>query len=186
MGLPSIENFDISFIERTAENLKTPQIPYKFTMLLNSLLGLLVVPNEKSDERKFTFNFLEAKITDFPQLAKVFEGQSILLRSGTEEIEQRKFRWLSKSGNDRVLKDISVRELLRRMRNGIAHFGIVPVATPENKKEWCGVIIRNYRDDVIDNGMKIETLNFETCLMETELAELAEFVSQKYLQTVKL
>jgi hypothetical protein len=53
MGLPSVEHFDISFVMRTLENLKNYRGNYEFTMLLNSLLGLIVVPNERSASRSF-------------------------------------------------------------------------------------------------------------------------------------
>lgn len=72
MGLPSIENFDISFIKRTSENLTNYKGDYEFTMLLNSLLGLIVVPNESKDGRKFNFDFWSKKLTDFPELNAIF------------------------------------------------------------------------------------------------------------------
>lgn len=58
MGLPSsVEYFDISFIKRTSRNLKNYKGHFEFTMLLNSLLGLVVVPHERKDKKGFTFDF---------------------------------------------------------------------------------------------------------------------------------
>ncbi|NOT48135.1 MAG: hypothetical protein HOP17_10365 [Acidobacteria bacterium] len=184
MGLPSIENFDVSFIQRTSDNLKDYNGPNDFTMLLNSLLGLIVVPNETSEGREFTFDFLGKSLTEFKELKPIFLKNAERLLKGSEEVEQKKFFWLSRSNNERDVSDITLREFLKRMRNGVAHFGITPIALPESKKEWCGVILRNYREDEQGDGTKTETMNFEVCLMQGELEALADLISQKYLQTV--
>ena len=177
MGLPSIENFDASFIYRTSENLKSYNGKYEFTMLLNSLLGLIVVPNESKELRDFTFDFWNKKLTDFDVLKQIFANNSVRVLKKTEEIEQRKFFWLTETNNERPIDDVSVEEFLTRMRHSIAHFGIIPLSKPESKSEWCGVILQNFRED--------EVKNFEVCLMENEIKIFSNFIADKYLATVK-
>jgi hypothetical protein len=178
MSRPTIENFDISFIKRTSRNLKKYRGKYEFTMLINSLLGLLVVPNEQADRKGFEIGFLKNKLTNYPKLEAIFTKPTEKLDRDGVEMEQEKFLWLSGTNVPRPIGEISLGEFLTRMRHGIAHFGIVPVAAPERKKEWCGIILRNCRED--------GTLNFEICLMEEEIRCLAAVISYEFRKAVIL
>lgn len=92
-------------------------------------------------------------------------------------MSQKKFSWVSKKGNELSINDIKLADFLTRMRNGIAHFGLSPLAKPENKKQWHGVILQNIRD-----GKK----NFEVCLMEDEIRTFSDFISREYRKAVIL
>ncbi|WP_161805860.1 HEPN family nuclease [Pedobacter sp. Hv1] len=52
MGYPTIDQFDIKFIERTKQNVASFSGPNKFTHLLNSLIGLIFVPHEFNNKGK--------------------------------------------------------------------------------------------------------------------------------------
>lgn len=185
MGLPSITNFDISFIERTKSNLDEYRGKYEFTMLLNSLFGMIVVPKESKDKRMFTFDFLSMKLNEFSVFSTIFGAKSHRVIKEGREVDFRKFYWLSDRGKTVDFKDVTVNAFLSRMRHGVAHFGFTPIACPDNRNEWCGVIIKNWRDDKQGNGTKKENLNFEVCLMQSEIRVLADFISQKYLDSTK-
>jgi hypothetical protein len=52
MGYPTIDKFDIKFIERTKQNVKDYDKQNKFTHLINSLVGLIFIPNEFNKKRQ--------------------------------------------------------------------------------------------------------------------------------------
>lgn len=55
MGYPTIDKFDIKFIERTKQNVKEFDKPNKFTHLINSLVGLIFIPNEFHKKGRRTY-----------------------------------------------------------------------------------------------------------------------------------
>lgn len=186
MALPSITNFDISFIKRTKSNLDDYRGEYEFTMLLNSLFGMIVVPKESKDKREFTFDFMSKTLGEFSVFCTIFREKSHRVINDGREVNFPKFFWLSDRGNTVDFKDITVDAFLSRMRHGVAHFGFTPIACPDKKDEWCGIIVKNCREDKQGDGTKNENLNFEVCLMQSEVKSLAEFISRKYMQTAKV
>lgn len=177
MSLPSIANFDVSFIERTKTNLDDYAGKYEFTMLLNSLLGLVIVPKESKDKRKFTFDFLSKKLSEFSEFRSIFEQKSHHVIKDNKEVDFPKLYWLSDTDNEIDFGDITVDAFLSRLRHGVAHFGFMPIACPDKKDDWCGIVIRNCRQD--------QKNNFEVCFMQDEIKALAEFIARKYTETVK-
>lgn len=175
MASPSIQYFDISFIERTLENLKKYEGKYDFTMLLNSLLGLLIVPNECNIKQKsFEYPFLKKKVNNFSKLRDVFKIKLyIFLDEKGREIEQNKFKWLGANNKELDIDAIALEDLLKRIRNGIAHFGITPV---KEDALWKGVIIKNSVKGKI---------NMEIYLDKEELKIFALFIAEKYIETIK-
>lgn len=185
MGLPSITNFDISFIERTKSNLEDYKGEFDFTMLLNSLFGLIVVPKESREDRQFTFDFLSKKLNEFKVLDDIFREQSHRVIKDGKGVEFPKFFWLSDKDIKFEFKDVTVDALLSRMRHGVAHFGFTPIACPERQSEWCGVIVENWRENKQGDGTSRKTLNFQMCLLQSEIRVLADFISQKYLDSTR-
>lgn len=178
MGFPTIENFDLAFIIRTKENLSNYKGNNDFTMLINSLLGLIILPNEYNvkNKRDYDFDFLRMKVNYFQKLNDIFkEKVTILFNETGQEIKQKKFFWLSNSGVEFKLNQIVLSDLLNRIRNGIAHFGIIPT---KDKDIWHGVIIRNY-------PKFSKKYNMEIYLDQNELLEFATFIADKYINTVK-
>ena len=66
MGYPTIDKFDIKFIERTKQNVKEFDKLNKFTHLINSLVGLIFIPNEfhKKGRRTYKVDFLNSFIAN--------------------------------------------------------------------------------------------------------------------------
>ena len=89
-----------------------------------------------------------------------------------------KFLWLSAAINKKKNKDIKLSEFLRRLRNGIAHFGIIPT---KDNDVWKGIIIRNYT-----SKNKQFYCNFQLYLEESELRILSNFIANKYIANVRL
>ena len=176
MSFPSIENFDVSIISRTKHNLENYQDKYEFTMLLNSLLGLLIIPNEcavteySGKKRKFSFDFLEKNILYFKEIKNIFSQKSFVHIRDGREVNDEKMTWTSSKGKGKTLEDITLGQILRRMRNGVAHFGFEPLKTDGT---WSGIVISNVKD---------KKLNFRIHLTETELRTFALFIANKYEQ----
>lgn len=75
MGYPTIQNFDIVFVKRTLENTENYNGEYTFTMLVNSLLGLIILPNEYNIKglRNYKFDFLNQSVTTFTELLPIIK-----------------------------------------------------------------------------------------------------------------
>jgi len=170
MGYPTTKFFDLNFIRRTRENLeKEGEFEHDFTFLINTLVGLLILPNEKLKKGRFMrYNPFKKKICEVPKLNRMFNKRKVTIcQEGTKEIYK-----VSIWQNNGIEKDISkvpVYEVLSKIRNSIAHFGIEPTRVGD---KWDGVILRN-----IHNG----NLTFEVYLTQLELKELAIYISDKYL-----
>ncbi|MDD5900751.1 MAG: HEPN family nuclease [Lachnospiraceae bacterium] len=114
MGMYSVDTFISDFATRTMDNLKCVQehnSRYEVTQLINSLFGLLIVPNEKFKYR-----------SDNPQKVpdKVFKAESkfydkLKCEFGRLERENRYY-------NNYPTKEL-VSEIITRFRNALAHSG---------------------------------------------------------------
>ena len=180
MGAISVKNFDISFITRTKEIIEKYEDysgGYEFTLLINSLLGLLILPKEFSEQnkRKFKYEFLKQPLETFPILVDIFRNYTIdVYYEDGKAFKQKKFSF--KSGIKQIeipLQKISVEQLIRRIRNGIAHMNITPT---QFDGKWDGIIIRNLKN--------YKYCNFETYLTYKELRDFALFIANKYEKTI--
>ena len=181
MGYPTIQNFDIVFVKRTLENIENYNGEYTFTMLVNSLLGLIILPNEYNIKglRNYKFDFLNQSVTTFTELLPIIKNDIHKFSDDSgKEIMIDKFLWLSAAKNKKKNKDIKLSEFLRRLRNGIAHFGIIPT---KDNDVWKGIIIRNYT-----SRNKQFYCNFQLYLEESELRILSNFIANKYIANVRL
>ena len=181
MGYPTIDKFDIKFIERTKANVRSFKSPNKFTHLINSLLGLIFIPNEfnKKGKRKYKIDFLNKPISEFEQLSKIFTGQSNLTDEQFQPFIQEKFYFKNNRNIEQSTDNTTVGELLRLFRNGIAHQNIIPVAEGDY---WKGIIVRNYRNK---KDEKNKDYNFETYLNQNELRLFATFIADEYIKNIK-
>ncbi len=181
MGYPTLQNFDIVFIRRTIDNLDRYDGENDFSMLLNSLLGLILLPNEYNikEKRKFSFEFLNQSIDNFSEIRSIFNTSEIEFSCDGERSSLRnKFSWLTRSKNEILITKITLGQFLRRLRNGIAHFGIIPT---KNGEDWEGVIIRNHSKD----SRGVLFCDFEIYFKKNELKTFAKFIGKKYIDTVK-
>jgi hypothetical protein len=177
MGYPTIDKFDIKFIERTKENLKEPDLPNSFTHLINSLIGLVFIPNEfhRKGKRTYIVDFLNRPISEYEKLSKIFSGEVTLSDEFGEPFQQLKFFRKNSNNNRKTIEETTVGNLVRLFRNGIAHSNITPVAEGEH---WRGIIVKNF-----ENQEKEDTndFNFEVYLNQRELNIFATFIAEEYL-----
>jgi len=174
--LPSAKNFDIVFIKRTKELLSNYQGDLDFTMLVNSLIGLIMVPNEVKikNSKEFSFDFYTHSLDTFRPIKEIISGANVRLYNEVgKEYEQRKFFYKTKLG-ELPLNAILLGDFIRRIRNGIAHFGFTPVIAD---KKWIGLIIRNHN--------KSNELNMEIYFTQQELKKFAELIADKYIQNAE-
>ncbi|WP_026473121.1 HEPN family nuclease [Alkaliflexus imshenetskii] len=180
MGALSAKNFDVSFITRTRELIEmydNSSGELGFTLLINALVGLIILPKEFSAQNKGKFkdSFLKEKLSSFQELIEIFKYEEIEISYDGELSKQKKFSFKSGSPYSKVLpENVRIGELLDRLRNGIAHMHIIPT---EYDGKWEGVIIRNFN--------KSQKCNFDTYLTYSELRSFALFVATKYIDTIK-
>jgi hypothetical protein len=180
MGYPTIDKFDIKFIERTKENLSEFKPSYNFTHLINSLVGLIIIPNEfnKKGKRTFKFDFLNKPISDYKTLSRIFTGEVTLINEQGNKFQQRKFFTKDKNENPKTIEETTIGELVRLFRNGIAHSNITPVADGLN---WKGIIVKNFKSAAKE---KVDDYNFEAYLSQNELLQFATFIASEYLKNI--
>ena len=126
MGYPTVALFDKEFIERTKEIVQTyTQQNREFTLLINCLLGLLVLPNEYiiKNKLKETERFKQ-KIEFFPKNIKKIFADSITICQDNNEIQMKKCIFCTNKGYEKSSLQIPFSELLGKLRNSIAHLNI--------------------------------------------------------------
>jgi|ERR1043165_1113574 hypothetical protein len=180
MGYPTIEKFDIRFIERTKANVKQFDKANKFTHLINSMVGLIFIPAEfhKKGKRTYKVDFLNKPIANSPVLKQIFFGNVKLMDEKGKSFTQRKFFFRTK-GKEQTIANTTVGDLVRLFRNGIAHSNITPVA---HGNYWEGIIVKNYESPAKE---KMGDFNFETFLNQKELRLFAMFIADEYLNNVQ-
>ena len=179
MGYPTIEKFDVRFIERTKENVANFTGNNKFTHLLNSLIGLIFIPHEFYKKgRFFKVDFLDKFISDYVVLGKIFSGNVKIENDRGQNITQNKFYYKDNKGQEQSIETTKLRDLVRLFRNSIAHQNITPVAEGKN---WIGIIVRNYKNKTdMANGI----FNFEVYLNQKEVLSFATLISTEYLENI--
>jgi hypothetical protein len=159
MGAPSKEKYDTEFIKRTQTLIKDYRGVYTTTLLLNCLLGLIILPNEFKERKGRKFNFLNQEIQNIKEIQDIISKKSFLFNP-------------TKRNKGLYMPDKkSLKNFLKKIRNGAAHQRIEPIT--ENGK-WKGVKI----EDI--NGAK--NLELEIELTIKELRDFAFFISTKYIE----
>ncbi len=155
-----ISRFDIDFVERTRNILLDYADQYDMSIVINCTLGLIILPYEKTKNKPSSLWLTEIdKISNLPSFElKIFEPIKSI-DSQTGEI----IRYPRKT----------LKVLLQKMRNGLAHQDI----EPKNKDgKFSGVIIRNYFDD------KRVHKDLEIHFDKNALREFALFIADEYLK----
>lgn len=173
MGYPSVDNFDKVFVARTLENLNQ-QVPNTFTHLLNSLLGLIILPRQWNIQGKRELEFLDKPINVFEELNFLNE-ETYYSDDKKDNIKIKKLECRHIEKNK-----LTVKILLNRLRSSVAHQAIRPTKDGDN---WCGVIFRNYSTEnrTAEWG---NNYDLQMYLTESELKLFAEFISKNYLAEI--
>ncbi len=164
MGAPSKEKYDTEFIKRTQTLIKDYQHRngvYTTTLLLNCLLGLIILPNEFKERKGRKFNFLNQEIQNIAEIQGIISKKGFLFNPTTKKKGQY------------VSDKKSLKNFLKKIRNGTAHQRIEPIN--ENGK-WKGIKI----EDINDANNKNLELKIELTIKE--LRDFAFFISTKYIE----
>jgi hypothetical protein len=155
--MSGIVHYEREFVERTRQILKTYKGKYKLSNAINCTLGLIVLPNEMLEA--FPNPIWDTPIADIADLA--------YLRIRSFEPIQKKKKNLP------VYFPKTLKILLKKIRNGLAHQKIEPVNNAHGL--FTGIIIRNYfGDDAGDLDLEIE-------FNRKELEQFALYIAGKYL-----
>ncbi len=162
MGGIKKDKFDIEFIKRTTSVIEEYDGKFNVTLLVNCLLGLLILPHEYYNKKNYSF--LEEDIEKIPEIKNIIVPEKLTFNP-------------TKKKNGEIVPDRkSLKILLNKIRNGIAHQNIEAINQDDN---WSGVSIWNcypLKSNNID--MKIE-------LTSRELKDFALFISNKYIEYVE-
>jgi len=181
MGYPTVAYFDKKIVERTIENLNNASIKNDFTHLLNSLFGLIIIPNQMKIQGRRNLRLFDEKLSNYKELDFLM-GEETFLDEQNEGIfkdkTERKFFHKSLK-----YEDLKFSDFINHLRNAIAHNGIRPIKDPENGN-WYGIIFRNYKKDkdIFEWSSKYY---FQILLTQTELKNLCDFLTSKYLDELK-
>lgn len=174
------EKFYRDFVERTKKELDKYEGDQEFTMLLNSTFGLLLVPYESQDSGKS----LSAIWDKSP---KAVFGNDLFKLTVFEPIN----RW-DKSAQKYIYYNKTLGNLLRKLRNGLAHAHLEPVN--DGNGNWVAVKIWNCRQvkkeeagklslTRCDNtGDQIEVKDLEIEFTWKQLYEFASRISDEHLK----
>ena len=154
-----ITNFEIDFIERTKNLVIEYNGEYKLTNLLNCLIGLIILPNERAQD-DFPMVWDE-EIKDLP----IYPDLKILSFEPIQKIDRQsgKITYYPKT----------LKFFLKKLRNGIAHQNIKPI---NDGNLFVGVTISNRFQGIKD---------FEIEFRRKELQIFAIFIAEQYLHHIR-
>lgn len=176
MGYPKIADFDIIIIKRTKENLKNATIKYDFTLLLNSLLGLIVILHQMKIQGKRKMAFFEKKISDYKKLDFLQNEDTFNNEQKNQSFKEITMKKLIR--NHINYDKIKIHELIKYIRNGIVHYGIRPT---KDGDIWEGIVIRNYKNDKKILNWS-DNYIFQIYLTQSELENLCILLTDEYLR----
>ncbi len=155
-----IQKFEIQFVERTRELLLRYQGPYDMSNLLNCTLGLIILPYETMRGRPL-LPFWDEELNKVPNLPPF----TLTTFEPIREIDKKskKIKYYRKT----------LKVLLQKIRNGLAHQEIEPV---NRHGKFDGVIIRNYY------GETRRHMDLQIQFSQHELQAFALFIADQYLK----
>jgi hypothetical protein len=171
MGYPTISQFDVNFIQRTRENLKC-EVTNRYTHLMNSLLGLIVLPRQYFEQGKTNKDFYKLRVLQTPEL-NFLKGKTTYNDEFGSNIEISKL-----VDQHRPVDELTIGALMQRLRNCIAHQSIRP--TSENG-EWKGMIFRNYSTEKRAAAWQ-DNYDLQVYVTMRELKQLCEYLTDSYLK----
>lgn len=152
MGIPN-GKYDIELIKRTKRLIQTYRGEYNLTLLMNGILSLIVLPHQHN-ARVRKLNFMNRDLNDIQEIQFVLNSPNFHF--------------------DRRARHNDLKNLLTRIRNGIAHQRIESVSE-DNK--WKGIIIKDCdRQDNVGLNLELKT---------SELRKFAFFIADEYLKELE-
>ncbi len=162
MGPPPKDKYDTEFIKRTQTLINGYHEKYTITLLLNCLLGLIILPNEFKGRKGRKFTFLNQDIQSIKEIQGIISKNNFLFNPTKK-----------KKGDGYVSDKKSLKNFLKKIRNGIAHQQIEPI---NENGEWKGVRIKDIND------FNNKNLELEIEFTIKELRDFAFFISTKYIE----
>lgn len=152
--------FAVEFAHRTLRNYRKYKGDYEITQLVNSLLGVLVVPRETFYEKK-------------PITAKLFSDDLI------QELQE---GILENAIGDEEMEIDNISEILRHMRNAICHGGILFCGEyPSYTNKPVEIKEIEFTDDYGDSYFKIR---ISITTLVRLLQEFYDAIEKKYGQSM--
>lgn len=165
MGYPNVVDFDVEIMKRTYMNIENRNITNTFTHILNSMMGMFVLPIEidKKNERKKYIS----KINEYELFcAKKDKKENVTVGNKEYEIDVVSIK-------SKTFDEISIFDIMYGLRNSIAHQNVRPVKS--SNESWEGVIFRNYTDGK-NNKQWNDEWKFQIYLTESELKDFMKIV----------
>ena len=180
MSYIQASSFDIDFIERTEKIINyccsKKDFSYDFTLLINCLLGLLILPREYYEEKDLfnTYKF-NTKINRLPQEIKNIFSNAEAPEHIKDIISSSKKCIIYYEGKEVENNlECSFFTVLNHLRNAVSHCHIIPVKYID-KDEWEGIVLTDIDPDT-------EKTTMEIYLTEYEVKNLVDFIIKQYKQ----
>ncbi len=141
------KNFTKDFITRTKYNINHINTPYEVTQLINSMVGLLIIPEQKYFQQ----------ITD-----------DMICESLLNEIRGA----IVKNTYDPENTEISLRDITLHLRNGVAHFRMDFGGNSNN--EIAQIIIKDHRSPRLEKAAADFEIKLSVDLLKRYLFEFSE------------
>lgn len=171
----------IKLMEEFYSEIKAKEL--EVTFLLNCLLGLIIATNESTENSEYFTNTLitneeikkyipksiaQLNTSELNKSIKNLINEKSLLNQLNAEIELNNKIKIDKSEQ---LTNLSLKQFIRKIRNGIAHQNLMPTSDNDH---WKGIRIWNHNT----NGIK----DFEVEFTISELKNFALFVGNKFIE----
>ena len=164
MGEMKQERYDVEFIKRTQNLINSYHGEYDFTLFMNCLLGLIILPNEFYGRRKLSL--FNKDLSTFPELKNIIASSDFVFDPT---------KWDSRS-KSYIPDKKTLKVLLKKIRNGIAHQRIESI---NEDGKWTGVIIQDINKK---NNNNVElSIKFQI----KEFRIFAIFISSKYIDEIE-
>lgn len=166
MGKIEEKDFDIEFIERTQTLIKEYNGQTEFTLLLNCLLGLIILPNQFNQRKRL--KYLDSELTEIPDIFNSLKiNKNFKFNPTKRERGSNPPRYVPAKQN--------LKSLLKSIKNALSH---IETIKPINKNEkWVGV-------KLIDKNMTTQNIEMECVLKYSQIKIIAEHISTEYQREI--
>lgn len=161
-----MNDLDIDFVKRTQRIIKEYKGNLEYSLLINCMLGLILLPFEVNKQKNLPF--LQRDIDDIEIIRSIFKKDKTKIFNPTTYNKQNK-------AYEAAPKNLLV--FLNHLRNSIAH---ISNAVPNNKDgEWISVRLKDIN---IRNNSNVE---LEITIDKEDLNIFAMFLSNEYINAME-